>query len=96
MAFEQEELAAMAPEILAMMQTPGWTLYARVVADKIATTQEVAIADDPARLLYHRGSIDGLRAAVLTGNDILNVAKDVTGERKEARRRMADAGLSTL
>lgn len=91
-----EQMIEMAPRIKAMMQTPGWQDYITVIAQKIYLTQEAAIADDPSQLLYHRGSIDGLRAAILSGNDILAEVRNLTGEKREVRRRMNDAGQPSL
>ena len=82
-----DDTVEMAPRILAMMQTPGWQDYVKVISDKIATTMDTAIADEPGQLLYHRGSIDGLRAAVMSADDVMNLSRYVTGEKKEARRR---------
>ena len=82
-----EQIVEMAPRILAMMQTPGWQDYVRVISDKVATTMDQAIADEPSQLLYHRGSIDGLKAAVMSADDVMNLTRYVTGEKKEARRR---------
>ena len=96
---EPEEIAHHGSDVLAMMQTPGWAFYCKVIMDKIAMTHEAALADEPGQLLYHRGSVDGLRAAVTTAQDIMNITRDVSGERKEARSRMyeaRDSGLSTL
>lgn len=96
---DPEEIAHHGSDVLAMMQTPGWQFYTKVIADKIAMTLESALADEPAQLLYHRGSVDGMKAAVMTAQDIINITKDVSGERKEARRHMyqeRDAGNSTL
>lgn len=93
---DQETIAHHASDVLAMMQTPGWKFYCQVIMDKIAMTHETALADEPSQLLYHRGSVDGLRAAVVTAQDIINIGKDVSGERREARRMMSDAGMSTL
>jgi hypothetical protein len=81
-----EQIVEMAPRILAMVQTPGWQDFIRVVSDKISTTMDQAIADEPTQLLYHRGSIDGLKAAVMSADDVLSLARHVTGEKKEARR----------
>lgn len=93
---DPEEIAHHGSEVLAMMQTPGWAFYCKVIMDKIAMTHEAALADEPGQLLYHRGSVDGLRAAVTTAQDIMNITRDVSGERRETRRQMADAGLSTF
>ena len=89
-----EQIVEMAPRILAMMQTPGWQDYVRVISDKVATTMDAAIADEPSQLLYHRGSIDGLKAAVMSADDVMNLARYVTGEKKEARRRALAEGVN--
>ena len=85
--YTDDQAVEIAPRILAMMQTPGWTDFCEVIKTKIQLTQEAAIADDPEKLLYHRGSIDGLRAAVLSAQDVLTTAQNITGELKEAKRR---------
>ena len=79
----EDDMVEMAPRIKAMMQTPGWKDYVTVITEKVALTQEAAIADEPEKLLYHRGSIDGLKAAVLSANDVLNQARQTTGEKTE-------------
>lgn len=93
---EPETIAHHGNDVLAMMQTPGWKFFCEMVFDKIGMTMEQAIGDEPGNLLYHRGSIDGMKAAVLTASDIINIMRDSSGERKETRKHMADAGLSTL
>lgn len=82
----EEMIVEMAPRILAMVQTPGWQDFCAVIQDKVETTMETALADEPGKLLYHRGSIDGLRAAVATAQDVMNITREVTGEKREARR----------
>jgi len=89
-----EQAVEMAPRISAMMQTPGWRDYLAVVSDKIALVMDQAIADDPSRLLYHRGSIDGLKAAALSADDVMDLARYVTGEKKDARRRSIASGAA--
>ena len=86
-----DDLVEMAPRVKAMMQTPGWKDYVNVISEKIALTQEAAIADDPEKLLYHRGSIDGLKAAVLSANDVLNEARQTTGEMSEIAKAAREA-----
>lgn len=93
---DNETIAHHGNDVLAMMQTPGWKFFCEMVFDKVAMTMELAIGDEPGNLLYHRGSIDGMKAAVLTANDIVNIMRDTSGERREVRKHMADAGLSTL
>ncbi len=88
-----DEMVEMAPRVKAMMQTPGWQDYVRVITEKIMLTQEAAIADEPDKLLYHRGSIDGLRAAIMSANDVLEEARVTTGEKWEARKRARESGL---
>ena len=82
----EDDMVEMAPRVKAMMQTPGWKDYVTVITEKVALTQEAAIADEPEKLLYHRGSIDGLKAAVLSANDVLNQARQTTGEKAAAEK----------
>lgn len=85
MALSNEQLVEMAPRILAMIQTPGWKDFVAVIADSIAVTQEEAIMDAPENLLYHRGSIAGLKAAVQRPNELLTAVREITGEKSELR-----------
>ena len=87
-----EQIVDMAPRIKAMMQTPGWHDYVRVIMDKIATTVDNGFAGAPEDLRYHQGCVDGLKAAVLSGDDVLNLTRQVTGEKREARRMAIASG----
>ena len=92
---EDHDLMDMAPRIKAMMQTPGWQDYLRIIMDKIATTVDVGFNGDPKDLPYHQGSVDGLKAAVLSGDDVLASVRVLTGEKKEARRLSRASGVSS-
>lgn len=87
-----EQAIEMAPRILAMMQTPGWKDYVAVISDKIAMTMDIAIDDEPSQLLLHRGEIAGLKAAVMSADDVMNIARNATGEKREARRKAIASG----
>lgn len=96
--FSEDEMAEMAPDVLKMMETRGWRFYVQVIGEKIQMVKEQAIDDDPGQLLFHRGSIKGMIAAVQTANDIMNTARQTTGEKDEARFRSARdvSGLSSF
>lgn len=81
-----EQMMEMAPRISAMMQTPGWQDYRRVIADKIDLTISLGFSGPPEDLRYQQGAVDGLSAAVLTGDDVLAEVRNLTGEKREARR----------
>lgn len=87
-----EQLLEMAPRISAMMQTPGWKDYVAVISEKIGTTIEVGFSGPPEDLRYHQGSVDGLKAAVLSGDDVLTAVRTLTGEKREARQRAIRSG----
>ncbi len=85
-----------APRLLATVQTPGWKDMVDVIATKILLQQEVALADEPDELKYHRGYIAGLRAALQAPVEVIEFARNESGEKKEARRRATAAGEPTL
>lgn len=87
-----EQIVEMAPRIKHMMGTPGWKDYLAVVSDKLATTVEIGFSGPPEDLRYHQGCADGLKAAVLSGDDVLNWTRQVTGEKREARRNAIASG----
>jgi hypothetical protein len=88
----EEQIVEMAPRIKYMMQTPGWQDYLKVISDKLATTVEIGFSGTPEDLRYHQGCADGLRAAVLSGDDVLAWTREVTGEKREARRNAIASG----
>jgi hypothetical protein len=90
-----EQMAEMAPRVLATLQTPGWQDYVKVVEAKIQASVEAGFSGTPEDLRYHQGAVDGLRAAVLSGEDVLNITRQLTGEKREARLRSRAAGVQS-
>lgn len=85
-----------APRLLATVQSPGWKDLVDVIATKIMMQQEVAIADEPEKLPYHRGYIEGLRAALQSPVEVIEFAREESGEKREARQRATASGSPTL
>lgn len=93
-----EQLMEMAPEIDKMINTVGWQHYMQIVAEKIEMEKDFAINDEPGMLLFHRGAIIGLQAAIQMASDTVAQARFTSGEKQEARRRVLGQrlGASTL
>ena len=87
-----EQIIEMAPRILATLQTPGWQDYLRIIQDKIEITVDNGFNGEPKDLTYYQGNVDGLKAAAISGDDALNLTRQLTGEKREARRRSAASG----
>lgn len=96
---EPYQFAEQASNIKAMMQSPGWQFYCQVIMDKIAMTMETALEDAPEQLPFHKGSIYGMKAAILTAKDCLNMAAEFHSEdsKRDRQSRLIDReGPSTL
>lgn len=89
----EDEMVEAAPRISAMMQTPGWQDYVKLVQQKIELTKDIAMEDEANKLEFHKGSIKGMIAAVLSAEDLMNEVRRTTGEKRDARKRALRHGV---